>query len=46
MLAREPGDISEPLREARDIAVEDRELRHERQQPQVERALEELLRGL
>ena len=46
MFLDEPGDISEPLREARDITVEDRELRHEHDEAQVERALEELLRRL
>src|SRR5580700_10861533 len=46
MFAHEPRDMSEPLREARDVAVEDRELRQERQQAQVERTLEKLLRRL
>ena len=46
MFLDEPGDVSDPLREARDVAVQDRELRHEHEQAQVERALEELLRRL
>ena len=46
MFVDEPSDISEPLREAGDIAIEDRELGHEREQANVERALEQLLRRL
>ncbi len=43
MFRDEPGDVSEPLGEARKIAVQDRELGHERKQANVERALEKLV---
>src|SRR6185312_3785487 len=46
MLAYKPCNVSQPLHEARDVAVEDRELCHENEQAQVERPLEEFLRGL
>ena len=36
MFLDKPGDVSDPLREARDIPVEDRKLRHEHEQAQVE----------
>src|SRR5208282_5070029 len=46
VLAQEPGDAPDPARERSDVAVEDRKLGGEREQANVERALDELVRRL
>ena len=46
MLAQQPGDAADPARESGDVAVEDRKLGGERDKADVERALEQLFRGL
>ncbi len=46
MLAQQPGDAPDPARETRNVAIEDRKLGEEGEKANVERAGQQLFRGL